>query len=240
MVVAINQVILSQELESPGSLRDEIERTADFRQAALDGQPPPTEPADFLQQLLEQTRKHAQSLEGVLPESTDGTSDRLLNELPTQCERVGDQLEDASFTLSKILFSLLGINYADYIHDCHHAQYSTAENNEQLKSILDSLTSDLENLDVALQYFVTAFMKEELAALSRSLVYIGIIAVSVPVALLFQLAVYPSASPPMPGLYAASILAVAVGLLPIALLIAYILRIATVAQHVAGITPFKA
>lgn len=52
VVVAINQVILSQELESPGSLRDEIERTADYQQEALDQPTPPTEPADFLQQLL--------------------------------------------------------------------------------------------------------------------------------------------------------------------------------------------
>lgn len=35
-VVYLAQVILSQEPESPGSLRNEIERTADYRRATLE------------------------------------------------------------------------------------------------------------------------------------------------------------------------------------------------------------
>lgn len=240
VVVAINQVILSKELESPGSLRDEIERTADFRQSALDGQTPPTKPSEFLQQLLQQTRERAQSLEGRLPESAGEASERLLNDLSTQCRQVGEQLEPPPDKLSMVLFPLLGIDYVDYIHDCRECRSNYDDgSHDELLSTLDSLTSDLENLDVARQYFATAFVKEELSMLSRSLVYIGIIAVSLPIALLYQLATYSSASPPMPGLFAFSLLTVVVALMPIALLIAFILRIATVAEHIAGITPFK-
>lgn len=43
----------------------------------------------------------------------------------------------------------------------------------------------------------------------------------------------------MPGLFAFSFLTVVVGLMSIALLIAFILRITTIAQHIAGVTPFK-
>lgn len=48
VTVAIHQVILSQELEPPGSLEDEIERTAEYRQSALGDRTPPTRPANFV------------------------------------------------------------------------------------------------------------------------------------------------------------------------------------------------
>lgn len=241
VVVAINQVILSQELESPGSLRDEIEQTADYRRGTFDRAVPPTEPSDFLQQLLEQTRERAHSLESLLPDSADGTNDRLLDDLPEHCERTSDRLESTSNTLSSAVVPLIGSDYADYIHDCYRIQSNYGEeNHEQLLATLDALHSDLENLNVAHQYFTTAFIKEELATLSRLLVYVGTVAVSVPIALLYQLTTYSGASPPMPGLFALTVSTVAVGLLPLAILIAFFLRVSTVTQHIAVITPFEA
>lgn len=241
VVVAINQVILSQELESPGSLRDEIKQTAEYQQAALDQQATPTAPSDFLHQLLQQTHQHAQSLEELLPESTDEVSDRLLTDLPNHCKQVSDQLESASGKLSNVIIPILGVNYADYIHNCHQLQVKyDEESHDQLHTTLDQLTADLENIDVARQYFTTTFMKEDLATLSRSLLYVGILAVSTPIALLFQLTTYTGSSPPMPTLFILSVFTAVFGLLPLALLIAFVLRIATVAQQIASITPFEA
>lgn len=241
VVVAINQVILSQELESPGSLRDEIERTADYRQEALDQTAPPTNPADFVQQLLQKTHDHAESLEELLSDATGCTNDQFLPELAEQCDRCHDQIDPSSKSLSSVIVPLLGINYADYIHYCYRLQSNHEdEDDEELMSTLDELTSGLEDLDIARQYFTTAFMKEELATLSRLLVYIAIVAVAAPIALLYQLATYSGASPPMPRLYILSVLTVVVGLLPLAILIAYILRIASVTQYIAAITPFEA
>lgn len=241
IVVSINQVILSQELESPGSLRDEIERTAEYRQVALDQPAPPTEPTNFLQLLLLRTRDHATSLKGLLPDATDGTNDRLLKELPEHCEQCSDQIDVSSDNLSSVIVPLLGTDYADYIRDCYQLQANHEDmENEELLSTLDSLTSDLENLNIAQQYFATAFIKEELATLSRLLLYLGIVAVSLPIALLFQLTTYPGASPPMSGLFALSILTVVFGLMPLAVLIAFILRVASVTHYIAAITPFKA
>lgn len=240
VVVAINQVILSKELESPGSLRDEIEQTADFRQSALGEQTPPTRPTDFLQELLEQTRERAQSLEELLPDSKLEAADGLVNDLPEQCRQIDEQLESRPDELSGVVLPLIDIDDVDHIHDCHRLQSNLeAGSHDDVRSTLDSLTANLENLTVARQYFASAFMKEELSMLSRSLAYIGVFAVSVPLALLFQLATYPSAAPPMLGLFTFSVLTVVVSLTTVALLIAFILRIATVAEYIAGITPFK-
>ena len=239
LVVAINQVILSQELESPGSLRDEVGQTADYRQAALDQPAPPTDPSDFLHELLEQTREHAGSLADLLPDSTDEGSTHLTDDLPEECDQISDQLGTASDKLASVIVPLLGIEYAGHIHECHQLKSTyDGDEHEELRSTLEALSTDLKNLDIARQYFTTAFMKEELAKLSRSLLYVGVVAVSIPIALLVQLVTYPTAAPPMPVVSVFVVLTVVVGLVPLALLIAFVLRIATVAQYIASITPF--
>lgn len=239
LVVAINQVILSQELESPGSLRDEIDQSADYRQAALDQPAPPTDPADFLQQLLQQTQERADSLAEFLPDSTSEPDTHLIDELPEECAQISEELGTGSDKLSSVIVPLLGIGYATHIHECHQLESAyEGDENEQLLSTLDALSTDLKNLDIARQYFTTAFMKEELAKLSRSLLYVGVLAISLPVALLIQLATFPTAAAPMPTVFVFTLLTVVVGLIPLALLIAFILRVAIVAQHIASITPF--
>ena len=239
IVVAINQVILSQELASPGSLRDEIDKTADYRQAALDQPAPPTDPADFLQQLLQQTHDRAGSLAGLLPDSTTEPGTHLIDDLPEECAQISEQVGTASDKLSSVIVPLLGIDYATHIHECHQLKSTYEEDDhDELRSTLDALSADLKNLDIARQYFTTAVMKEELAKLSRSLLYVGLLAISLPIALLIQLATYPTASTPMPAVVVFTLLTVVVGLIPLALLIAFILRVATVAQYIASITPF--
>lgn len=241
LVVAINQVVLSQELESPGSLRDEIERTAEYRREALNQPTAPTAPHDFIQQLLQQTQEHVDSLEELLPNTTTETAGQLLNELPEHCEQAIDQLDPTSKKLSTVIVPLLGIDYADYIYDSYRLRSNhNEESHEELYGALDCLSSDLENLDIARQYFTTVFMKEELATLSQSLLYVSIIAIPIPLALLYQLSTYPGASPPMQELIVITILTIVVGLLPLALLIVFVLRIAAIAQYIAAITPFQA
>ncbi|MFC7231886.1 hypothetical protein ACFQMM_11570 [Saliphagus sp. GCM10025308] len=122
LVVAINQVILSQELESPGSLRDEIDQSADYRQAALDQPAPPTDPVDFLQQLLQQTQEHAGSLAEFLPDSTSEPDTHLIDELPEECAQISEQLGTGTDKLSSVIVPLLGIEYATHIHECHQLE----------------------------------------------------------------------------------------------------------------------
>ncbi|QLD89551.1 hypothetical protein HWV07_11115 [Natronomonas salina] len=239
LVVAINQVILSQELESPGSLREEVGQTADYRQAALDQPAPPTDPGDFLEQLLQQTHDRARSLAELLPDSTDEPGTHLIDELPEECAQISDQLGTASDKIASVIVPLLGIEYATHIQECHQLESAYDEGeHEQLHATLDALSADLKNLDIARQYFTTAFMKEELAKLSRSLLYVGVVAVSLPVALLIYLASFSTAAAPMPAIFVFTLVVVVVGFIPLALLIAFILRVATVAQNIASITPF--
>ena len=241
VVVAINQVTLSQELESPGSLRDEIEQTAAYRKSALGRSATATEPSRFLRQLVQKTSRHARSLDDLLSQSDGADRDRLLTDLPNHCERVSDRLKRASGSLAEVVIPILDADYPDYIHTCHQLQTKyDEEGHARLDATLERLTEDLENLDVARQYFTTTFIKEELATLSRSLLYIGVLAVSTPIALLVRLTVYVGPSPPSIELFVLTVLTTLVGLSPLALLIAFVLRVATIAQSIASITPFEA
>lgn len=240
VVVAINQVVLSQEMESPGSIRNQIEQTADYRKQALNRSAPPTELADFLQQLLQKTQEDAQSLEGSLPSSTNEINNRLLKELPEQCKQSSSQVEASSNKLSSVIIPLLGIDFSNYINDCRKLQSNHAKGrDEQFETKLDTLISDLEDLVITRQYFTTALIKEELATLSRLLLYIGVLAVSLPIVLLYHLATYSGTSPSMPILSVFTLITIIVGLTPLTLLIAHILRIATISQYIAIITPFR-
>ena len=85
------------------------------------------------------------------------------------CAQISEQLGTASDKLASVIVPLLSIEYATHIHECHQLESAYDEGeHEQLHSTLDALTADLKNLDIARQYFTTAFMKEELAKLSRS------------------------------------------------------------------------
>lgn len=244
VVVAITQLVLSRELEAPGQLQDEIEETAEYRQTALDQPDIPTEPSDFLQQLFRQTRQHAQALENPLIESTDrqsgAESNILITGLPDHCEQIADHLEQVDERLFNVISPILGTDYAQYVQESHRLQRKhDEESHERLNGALDRLTTDLIGINVARQYFTTMFVKEELARTSRLLLYIGIPAVAVPVAMLIELTAHTGSVFPQLELVVLSVLTVITGLLPLALLTSFVFRIGTVAQQIAAVTPFK-
>ena len=244
VVVSITQLVLSRELAAPGQLQDEIEETAEYRQTVLKQSDIPTEPSDFLQQLVGQTREHAQALETPLLESTGRQSDAenniLITSLLDHCEQVVDRLDPVDERLFNVIMSILDTNYADYIQESHRLQAKyDDESYERLTAALDRLTTDLVAINVARQYFTTMFIKEELARVSRLLLYVGIPAVAVPIAMLIRLTTYTGAMFPQLDLVVLTVLTVITGLLPLALLTSFMFRIGRVAQQVAAITPFR-
>lgn len=244
VVVAITQLVLSRELAPPGQIQDEIEETDEYRQTALNQQNIPTEPSDFLQQLFRQTHQHAHAIETPLLESADrqseAESNTLITTLPDQCEQAADHLDQADDRLFNVISPILGTNYAEHIQESHRLQTKyDDEHHARLNAALDRLTTDLIGINVADHYFTTMFIKEELAKVSRLLLYVGIPAVAVPIGILIKLTTYTGSVLPQLDLVVLSVLAVMAGLLPLALLTSFVFRIATAAQRVAAIPPFS-
>lgn len=244
VVVAITQLILSRELESPGELQEEIEQTADYWRTTIDQPVAPTVPSNFLQQLIRQTHRHTSVLDDDHFESTDHqlqtAVDHLTTDLLAHCEAVDEYLEQTNGRLFTVITPVLGSTYADYIYDVERIRASYSDpDHKQRNAVFNILLTDLRKIDIARQYFTTIAVTEELALLSRVLLYVGIPAVAAPIALLIEVTSYSGSSLPVLKLFIITLVTTVVGLLPLALLSSFVLRIATIAQQITPITPFK-
>ncbi|WP_229380161.1 hypothetical protein [Haloterrigena salifodinae] len=186
VVVSINQLLVSQELESPGQLENEIEQTGDYREKieSATNRTAPTEPSGFLRLVVEGACRDAQRL---------------------------------------------GVATVDAVPDGGRGELD--------ETVMD-LPDRLREIDIARQYFKLLYLQVELSRPSQYLCYTGLPAVGIAVAALFVLT---TVSDPAFAAQLQTILfplVVAIGVFPLALLFAYILRTATVIERTAAITPF--
>jgi hypothetical protein len=103
---------------------------------------------------------------------------------------------------------------------------------------LDELCQRFQDIDIARQYFKSVYLKEELSALSRTLLIVGGVAELVAVVLLLGFTGPIGAAVPRRVLLAFLPVAVAVCFLPLSVLTSVILRSATVTRRTAITLPF--
>ncbi|WP_276302024.1 hypothetical protein [Halorussus lipolyticus] len=244
LVLSINQLVLSRQLSSPGELREQIREVTRYRQevqTASGGEIAPVTPSDFLAQLLENTDEQVKQLHDIKGNGADldGELDDLATSLENHMEGVSRLLTDSDVGTFNALSATLNTNYGEQIREVQLlAQRHREAFTEDERAELSELVSRLRQIDVARQYFKTLFMQSELASLSRILLYVGVPAEIVSTVMLVA-AAGPSAQSfytNVPPLLLAG--TVAVGFAPLAVLFAFVLRIATVAQRTAAITPF--
>lgn len=133
----------------------------------------------------------------------------------------------------------LTTNCARLIHQARliETKYENALHDEGIEGV-DRTVGRLQQIDVARQYFETLYMQAELSCLSGILLYVGIPAelVAVGVLLVMSSSSRSSSLATLPaGVLPALVL---IGLVPLAVLFAFVLRIAVVTQRTAAITPF--
>ena len=246
LVLSINQLVLSRQLSSPGELREEIREVTNYRQAvqnASAGEVAPVTPSDFLARLLENTDDKVEQLYDITTGGENTALDRELDDLATSLD---EHMSEVSRLLSRgdvgtfaTLSATLHTNYGEQIRRVQSlaAQYGDTFTEDE-REVLTELVSRMRQIDVARQYFKTLYMQSELASLSRLLLYVGVPAEVISTVMLLA-AAGPQAQSfysTMPPLVLAA--TVAVGFGPLAVLFAFVLRIATVAQRTAAITPF--
>ncbi|ELY69535.1 hypothetical protein [Natrinema versiforme] len=245
VVVSINQLLLSQELQSPGELESEIEDTVDYREEveAVSNRPAPAEPSGFLRLVVESARRDAQRLGGA---AVDGLSadareeiDEIVTDLTGEFDRIDGLVAESDAGIFNTLSTMLETNFAHEIQRLEEFRRARGdESAADTDEAIDDLLNRLRELDIARQYFKSVYLQVELSRLSRSLFYAGIPAVGTAIAALFVMTV-PS-GPPFGRTVRAVVfpIVVAVGVFPLAVLFSYILRTATVTERTAAITPF--
>ena len=245
VVVSINQLVLSRELASPGELQSEIESTVDYREEieSVANRPAPVEPSGFLRLVIESTRQQAQRLGGItateLPSDARDTVDEIVADLTDEFDRIDGLVQESDSGIFETLSTTLETNFAHEINRLEKVRWNyEAELSDETDAEIDDLLDRLRQIDIARQYFKSMYLQVELSRLSRYLFYAGIPAIGVAAAGLFVLTTpaYPAFS--VETQHVVFPLAVAVGVFPLALLFAYILRTATVTERTAAITPF--
>ncbi|MFC6825799.1 hypothetical protein [Halopelagius fulvigenes] len=245
VVVSISQLLLSRELGTPDELESQMEGVIDYRTDVEDaaGRIAPVEPLGFLRLVVENTRKAAQELGGL---SIAETNDEVYGEVDAAVSRVTEQLDRTDRLLQKsdastfhVLSATLTTNYA---RDINRLRRIKSRHDDSLpghvKEAIDRLIDELQRIDVARQYFKSIYLQQQLAELSRRLFYVGLPAVAGVASGLFLFTASSGASVPsfvVPLLVPA---VVTVGLAPLSVLFAYILRIATVTKRTAATIPF--
>lgn len=247
VVISINQLILSRQLESPGEVEDELEDVTEYRrEVEADTETPlaPIQPSNFLHLLLERCREDVRSFEAGTTPTDD---EQLRREVDRFSGRVLDHLDEASgllereLSLFNALTPTLVANYGEYIHDARRLQlrYSDTLPEDAIES-LDAVIDRLRELDVARQYFKSLYIQEELAYLSKMILYVGVPVEVLSIVMVLVFARPASLAISLPALAVLASVAIAISLSPLAILFAIVLRVATVAQHTIAVAPFTA
>ena len=245
VVVAINQLLLSREFHTPSELESQIDGVVEYRNdlEEMTGEIAPIRPPEFLRVLVESTRNQAQKLGGLtINEANDDVRaevEPVVAEFTDQADHVIDLLGESQTSTFEALAAVLTTNYAPQIQRLRQIENQHDEElADDLRGAIDDLVHRLKDIDIARQYFKTLYLQEELATLSRHLFYVGLVSLVVVVSGLLILTASTGGSFSRPALRLLVPAIVTVGLAPISLLFAFILRIATVTQRTVSTIPF--
>jgi hypothetical protein len=262
LVLTIGQLVLSQELGSLSDQRDRMTGAVDFRGDVADAvgaEVGPAEPSAFLRALVQATGDRADALagavdgltldddgDGVSPEGSDGDDFRAavatyVDRVRTDADIVTDQLRDGRFGQFDVVSAALDYDYSRKLYDGRRLASEFDDRlDDRARDELSDLLSLLELFGPAREHFKTLYFRWALSDLSRALVVSAVPALAVAVGSLLFLD--PRGLPGATLGLNHALLAVAatatVSVVPFALLLAYVLRLVTVAKRTLSVGPF--
>jgi hypothetical protein len=247
VTLSINQLILSRVFGAPADLTDQLEGNLEFRRtieniAEVDTSP--NDPGSFLALVAESLEESAAELEQCLADADDVDEnleqavDDIVEELVEYARHLGDT--GSSQSTFEVLSRTLGTEYAHRIGDVRRLRRAAADELPPAAvEHLDDIMDLLKGVATIRQFFKTLAVQQDLASLSRRLIYTGVAGLLVT----FYLAqVYtPSGVPPMlPAEWLPLVVPVASAVIfaPIALLVSTLLRVATVTLYTVSVGSF--
>lgn len=245
IVISVNQLTVSQLFETPAGLRERIDSVHEFR-VDLEKMVPgesvaPTEPARFLAQIVEVVSERTVALEQAVSEIVEPESsladdvDQYVRTTRLHVEEIDDQLRGANLPLIEVLLPMIG---DDYSERANVARRIREAHDDVLSESADELLDDLRELaismDVLRQYFKALYIQQELSNLSRLIAASGTVAFLVSMFLVMLFATGdPSPHHPL-VLQVLVSLGLATAFAPLAILLSFMLRVATIAKQTAA------
>jgi hypothetical protein len=248
LVLTLNQLVLSQELGAVGDQRERMGGAMEFRDDAAEilGEPvSPAEPAAFLGALVETASDRATALR----EAVDGSRDEelvratgdLTDAVAENAARTTAGLDGARFGAFEVISAVLDFNYSWKLFAARRLRERRGDAlGEPATAALDDLIEALRLFGPAREHFKTLYFQWELIDLSRRMLASAVPALLTAAAMVafFDAGLYGGSPLGVEGVVIWVAGAVAVSLVPFALLLAYILRIATVTKRTLSVGPF--
>ncbi|WP_435332962.1 hypothetical protein [Haloarchaeobius sp. TZWWS8] len=245
IVLSINQLVLSRVLGSPGELSEKMDGSIEFRESLEDRagvSAAPTDPGEFTRLIVDTLQDRAGSLDERLSDDGDDVAEQVhefaeaIEEYADSVEEKLDGRDDETFN---VLSAVLMDNYSQNMRQARHLRDAHEDDlSESALSDLKDIRELLRTVGVARQYLKTLYVHQELARLSRRLLYVGVPALAAMSVTVLGYGL--SSGPPVSGTRLLLVVAfsLAIGFAPFAVLFAYVLRIATIARLTASIGPF--
>ncbi|MDJ1431326.1 hypothetical protein [Halostagnicola sp. A-GB9-2] len=250
VVIAINQLVFSRELGSPGNLEQRTRNAVEYRnevQSVMDREVSPVMPGAFLRVLHENLGNRAQRLR---ESSTDAASDELAAEFDDLAGALRRDVRTVTKALDTpaadeeifgAIAATLGTTQAEQLYELSRIETEYADRlSESQRELVESIREHLLHIDVARKYFRTVYITKELSFLSRILLFVGLPAQFLTAA---TLAVYDLAAIealPATAIVGATLVALVACFAPLAILASFVLRLSWVAQRNATVMPFAA
>ncbi|WP_423747320.1 hypothetical protein V5735_24220 (plasmid) [Haladaptatus sp. SPP-AMP-3] len=245
IVLAINQLILSQEMGPAGKILERLDGMMEFRhrfERVADVDVTPPEPVEMLNALAHSTMSEVDRLEST---TTGIENSNLKNLISSYCTLTKESIANIQKILDEskpgAFSALSGAISENYGWQAHLAREIQAKYGDHLsEESLDSLESIIELMKVfsiARTHFKTIYIRRELGSASRYFLLIGIPGV---LSAYVLSAIYGGSTGVLISKSLVSpvaIVLITISTLPIALLASYILRTATVARRTANIGP---
>ncbi|WP_436347283.1 hypothetical protein [Natronorubrum sp. FCH18a] len=244
LVVSVNQLILSQEFTSAGKARDRLDGVVEFRQDVAEeaGIPAsPAAPTRVLELVIESIRHDAIAFADAVDDHDDETREivtKFTNSVQERADRIDDTLEETSFGTFTAVSA--AINYDEawqlYVATHLHGEYADSLSSDASER-LEELIGSLKLFNVAREHFKTTYLQRELTRFSQLTIYCGVPSIlsAIVLGLLYADVTGPSVN--VVVLPYLAIVLIVVGLSPLALLVSYILRTATVTRRTSSVGP---
>ena len=235
ITVSINQLVLSRILGSPERIRERIESVEAFRDVVTDESErvsvAPTEPAAFLEVVTGALGDHARRLDETFGDDRDPRIREHVSgfagELVGLAEDVDRRIEGDRLELFDVLLPVLGSRYSAYVHTVDRIRATTDDLSPAEARALDELREVLVEVNRTRHYFKTLYLHEALSTLSMLILATGAGAIMLCYVVVLGYGV-PAAGERSAHLLAVSA-ALALALVPLAVLFAYGSRVATIA-----------
>lgn len=248
LVLTISQLVLSQEVGPLTEQRQRMQGAIDFREDVRDLSAIPVSPSNpsrFLQTLIRIVDTHAQTLNETISDESDPDEFadlvEYLDGIIEHGQEVRAELDTAEFGSFGVLLPVLNYNYSWKIFAARHFRAEHSDSlSEEADDTLADLIETLRFFGPAREHFKTLYFQWEIVNISRALLY-G----SMPTLMLSGYMILVFEPMDITGtvfgfsqayLFVGAMYVIALS--PFAVLLAYLLRVLTVAKRTLAIGPF--